>query len=69
MPNFIDLKDLSKDQLLDIISLSIKWKNQEHSKFMTDKHVVLIFEKPSLRTRISFRSWYKPAWWNDLSTQ
>lgn len=54
MPNFIDLKDLSKDQLLDIISLSIKWKNQEHSKFMTDKHVVLIFEKPSLRTRISF---------------
>ena len=54
MPNFIDLKDLSKDQLLDIISLSIKWKNQEHPKFMTDKHVVLIFEKPSLRTRISF---------------
>ena len=54
MPNFIDLKDLSKDQLLDIISLSIKWKNQEHSKFMADKQVVLIFAKPSLRTRVSF---------------
>ena len=54
MPNFIDLKDLSRDQLLDIISLSIEWKNQYHSKFMLDKHVVLIFEKPSLRTRISF---------------
>ena len=54
MPNFIDLKDLSKDQLLDIISLSIKWKNETHLKFMIDKHVVLIFEKPSLRTRISF---------------
>ena len=54
MPNFIDLKDLSKDQLLDIISLSIEWKNKTHSKFMIDKHVVLIFEKPSLRTRISF---------------
>ena len=54
MPNFIDLKDLSRDQLLDIISLSIKWKKQDHSKFMMDKHVVLIFEKPSLRTRISF---------------
>ena len=54
MPNFIDLKDLSKDQLLDIISLSIEWKNETHSKFMLDKHVVLIFEKPSLRTRISF---------------
>jgi ornithine carbamoyltransferase len=54
MPNFIDLKDLSKDQLLDIISLSIEWKNKSHPKFMLDKHVVLIFEKPSLRTRISF---------------
>ena len=54
MTNFIDLKDLSRDQLLDIISLSIQWKNQSHSKFMLDKHVVLIFEKPSLRTRISF---------------
>ena len=54
MPNFIDLKDLSRDQLLDIISLSIEWKNQSHSKFMLDKQVVLIFEKPSLRTRISF---------------
>ena len=54
MPNFIDLKDLSRDQLLDIISLSIEWKKQDHSKFMMDKHVVLIFEKPSLRTRISF---------------
>jgi len=54
MPNFIDLKDLSRDQLLHIISLSIEWKKQGHSKFMMDKHVVLIFEKPSLRTRISF---------------
>ena len=54
MPNFIDLKDLSRDQLLHIISLSIEWKKQSHSKFMMDKHVVLIFEKPSLRTRISF---------------
>ena len=47
MPNFIDLKDLSRDQLLHIISLSIEWKKQGHSKFMMDKHVVLIFEKPS----------------------
>ena len=54
MYNFIDLKDLSKDQLLDLISLSIKWKNQSSPKFMNDKQVVLIFEKPSLRTRVSF---------------
>ena len=54
MPNFIDLKDLTKDQLIDLISLSIQWKKNTCYKFMTDKNVVLIFEKPSLRTRISF---------------
>ena len=54
MPNFIDLKDLNKDQLIDLISLSLKWKNNNCAQFMKDKNVVLIFEKPSLRTRISF---------------
>ena len=54
MSNFIDLKDLSRDQLLDLISLSLKWKKEAHPKFMADKQVVLIFEKPSLRTRVSF---------------
>ena len=54
MSNFIDLKDLSRDQLLDLISLSLKWKKEAHPKFMVDKQVVLIFEKPSLRTRVSF---------------
>ncbi len=54
MSNFIDLKDLSRDQLLGLISLSLKWKKEAHPKFMADKQVVLIFEKPSLRTRVSF---------------
>ena len=54
MPNFIDLKDLNKDQLIDLISLSLKWKKNNCAKFMKDKNVVLIFEKPSLRTRVSF---------------
>ena len=54
MSNFIDLKDLTKDQLTNLISLSILWKKNTCDKFMTNKNVVLIFEKPSLRTRISF---------------
>ena len=54
MPNFIDLKDLKKHQLIDLISLSLEWKNNNYAQFMKDKNVVLIFEKPSLRTRISF---------------
>ena len=54
MPNFIDLKDLTKDQLIDLISLSLQWKKNTCDKFMINKNVVLIFEKPSLRTRVSF---------------
>ena len=45
MSNFIDLKDLSRDQLLDLMSLSLKLKKEAHPKFMADKQVVLIFEK------------------------
>ena len=48
MANFIDLKDLTKDQLIDLISLSLKWKKSNCTQFMEDKNVVLIFEKPSL---------------------
>lgn len=54
MPNFIDLKELTTEDLIKIISLSIKWKSKAAPKFMKDKQAVLIFEKPSLRTRISF---------------
>ena len=54
MSNFIDLKNLTKEQLIQLIELAIKWKNQPAPKFMLDKQVVLIFEKPSLRTRVSF---------------
>ena len=45
MSNFIDLKNISKDQLIDLVSLSIKWKKELPSRFMKDKQVVLIFEK------------------------
>ena len=44
MSNFIDLKNISKDQLIDLVSLSIKWKKELPSRFMKDKQVVLIFE-------------------------
>jgi len=38
MPNFIDLKDLTKDQLIDLISLSLKWKKNTCDKFMINKN-------------------------------
>ena len=42
MPNFIDLKDLSKDQLLDLISLSLKWKKEPCPNFMNNKHAKIL---------------------------
>ena len=54
MSNFIDLKNLTKQQLIQLVDLSIVWKKQTAPKFMLNKQVVLIFEKPSLRTRVSF---------------
>ena len=48
MPHFIDLKDLSKNQLLDLISLSLKWKKKAHPNFLAHKQVILIFEKLSI---------------------
>lgn len=54
--NFISLKNLSKHQLLDLISLAqeIKGHPQDFSKSFSGKSVGLVFQKPSLRTKTSF---------------
>ncbi len=54
--NFISLNDLTKHQLLDVVGLAEKVKRQPQgfSNFLSGKHVGLLFEKPSLRTKTSF---------------
>ncbi len=54
MPNFLDIKDLAKDQLDQIISVAQEWKLKGSSNFLEKKNILMIFEKPSLRTRVSF---------------
>ena len=54
MTNFIDIKDLSKKDLERIIDDTIEIKKNGSDKFLKNKNVLMIFEKPSLRTRISF---------------
>ena len=54
MPNFLDIKDLSCSDLKEIIDLSLSWKMNRYSELLKNKNVLMIFEKPSLRTRISF---------------
>ena len=54
MPNFLDIKDLDKDQLSEIILLARNWKSKYPENFLQNKNILMIFEKPSLRTRVSF---------------
>jgi len=54
MTSFLDIKDLSKKDLIRIIDDSIEIKKNGSDKILKNKNVLMIFEKPSLRTRISF---------------
>ena len=54
MTSFLDIKDLSKKDLEGIIDDSIEIKKNGSDKILKNKNVLMIFEKPSLRTRISF---------------
>ena len=54
MTSFLDIKDLSKKDLERIIDDTIEIKKNGSDKILKNKNVLMIFEKPSLRTRISF---------------
>ena len=60
MKHFLSLKDFSKTEILEIISLaqSIKndFKNNIPTPLMPKKILAMIFEKNSTRTRVSFES-------------
>ena len=54
---FLTGEELSRTELLDLISLAEKLRKTRGQKKFTvleDKTLALIFEKPSLRTRVSF---------------
>jgi ornithine carbamoyltransferase len=54
--NFLADDQLSKTQILELIELAIKIKNNpaEYNQVLSGKSVAMIFEKPSLRTHVSF---------------
>ena len=57
--HYLSINDLSKDDLLGLFHHSEQLKAElktgvDHSHLMKGKSVGMIFEKPSLRTRISF---------------
>jgi len=59
MKNFIAISMCSSDQLQDLLNLSSKlkamYKSGGSDNSLAGKNLVMIFEKPSLRTRMSFQ--------------
>ena len=58
MKNFINIADINKQDLRKIIDLAKERKKKDIklSKHLNGKTLIMIFEKKSLRTRISFES-------------
>ncbi len=58
--NFITLLDFNKEEILHLIELSLKLKNDKKEgrphQFLMGKNVVLLFQKDSTRTRCAFEA-------------
>src|SRR5271168_1864738 len=60
MPNFIDLLDWDQDQILTLLKDAARLKKAalkgKHKPRLAGKVLGMVFEKPSLRTRVSFQA-------------
>lgn len=58
MKHLLSIKDMTKKEVLDIIKLAseIKKHPKNYSKKASQKVLLMIFEAPSLRTRVSFET-------------
>ncbi|HNX53007.1 MAG TPA: ornithine carbamoyltransferase [Pontiellaceae bacterium] len=56
MKHLITFKDWSAQEILDVLTLAakVKAKPQKYADALKQKTLLMIFEKPSLRTRLSF---------------
>ncbi len=54
--DFLSISDLNKKEILDILDLAAKIKKspEKYSSTLSGKTLVMFFEKPSTRTRLSF---------------
>lgn len=52
--NFLALSDLSPDELRLVIDTAVRLKRERTSDLLAGQAIALVFEKPSLRTRVSF---------------
>ena len=56
MRNLLNLMEFSQDEVLELISLARAMKKNpaDYGSWLKGKSVVTLFEKPSLRTRVTF---------------
>lgn len=56
--NFLSLADLTPDELHNLLDLGMalkdEWRNGGNRPILRNKSLALVFQKPSLRTRVSF---------------
>jgi len=52
--DFLSIAELSKEEVFELIALADKLKAEPQKKPLAGKNVAMIFQKPSLRTRVSF---------------
>ena len=53
MRHFLTLKDFTKEEILEIVSLAFKIK-KKNKKYLKNQTLGMVFEKSSTRTRVSF---------------
>lgn len=58
MKHFLSIADLSPDELHNLLDLALslkeEWQNGGNTPLLKGKSLALVFQKPSLRTRVSF---------------
>ncbi|MDP1676472.1 MAG: ornithine carbamoyltransferase [Bacteroidota bacterium] len=52
--DFLSIADLNRDEVFELLALTDSLKVQKDVKPLSGKTVAMIFQKPSLRTRVSF---------------
>ena len=58
MKHFLDIADFSSEEIQELLSLAIKlkkeYKSGQYKPLLKSKVLAMVFQKPSLRTRVSF---------------
>ena len=51
MKNFINFRDIKYQSIVDLLDRALEFKSGRKSNNLSNKTAVLLFEKPSLRTK------------------